>query len=120
MVNKMSLVERISALHRKLCKDLEYRKYITAKTDSETVEGSLFFDTVLAAQMLQRAAGDAGDVGLTRPNLLTDIAIALAKLIGRSVDWEKEEREAREARMIFHDLDEDDINRLKALRPKPQ
>jgi hypothetical protein len=105
-------------LHHKLCEDPEYQKLITAKTDSETVEGSLFFDTARAAMMLQKAAGDAGDVGLTRQILLADIAMALAKLIGRSIDWEEGERETRE---FYQDhLDEDDVKRLKALRPKPQ
>jgi hypothetical protein len=123
MVNKMSFVERISALHHKLCEDPEYRKLITAKTDSEAVEGSLFFDTVRAAMMLQKAAGAAGDVGLTRQNLLSDITIALTKLIGPSIDWEKEEREAREFQRdvrAYFGIDEDDVKRLKALRPKPQ
>jgi hypothetical protein len=117
-----TIVERISALHRKLCEDPEYRKYIIAKNDSETVEGALFADTVMAARMLRRAAAEIGDTGLGGLKL-QDIGDALNKLIGRWIDPEKlraMKRESTEARMAYHGLDDDDMDRLKSLRNKPQ
>ena len=84
----MTVVERISALHRQLCEDPEYRKYLTAQNDRFAVEGALYLDTFMAAKMLQAAAGAAGDAELAGDLQLRTIFDAINKHIGRRIDPE--------------------------------
>ena len=120
-----TIVERISTLHRELSKDPKYRRYITAKNDSEAVEGGLTFDTCHAAEMLRQAAAEAGDVGLAGLPLAY-IWDAINELLGRRIDpakIEAEEREWEESVRLFLGLDDDDVARNQELlnqRRKPQ
>src|SRR3954447_13665434 len=39
------IVDRVRALHQQLLEDREYEQYVTARTEAEAVEGSLYCDT---------------------------------------------------------------------------
>lgn len=116
-----TLKERIATLHRRLIEeDPEYRKYISAKTDEESVSGLLNFDMFCAAQILQRAAAAAGDVGLVRLNLLATISDIQNELIGRRLDPESEKQKAFDLEWdeILDELFPDRHERIRELRKK--
>ena len=50
------VIERVRALHRQLLEDPEYEQYVTAQTEAEAVEGSLYCDTDMAAMMIRQVA----------------------------------------------------------------
>jgi hypothetical protein len=103
-------MNKLTALHHKLCeKDPEYSKYVTAKNDSEAIEGSLLFDTYHAAEILRRA--DASLSTFT----LAHIADVLFDLLGRRGPTPQEQQEIKQARMEYHGFDARDMRRMKKL-----
>ena len=48
------VIDRVRALHRQLLEDPEYEQYVTAQTEAEAVEGSLYCDTYMAAMMIRQ------------------------------------------------------------------
>ena len=115
-------MNKITALHYKLVADHpEYRKYVTAKTDADSVCGFLTGDTFYAAMILQRA-----DASLSTLKL-NDIKEVLHELIGRPAPSEEEKQESRESRQEFRafymemeGLDEADMERIQQMWPKPK
>ena len=108
-------MNKLTALHHKLCEsDPEYLKYVTAKNDSEAVEGSLLFDTYHAAEILRRADASLSTLKLAH------IADVLLDLLGRKGPTPQEQQEIQQARMEYHGFDASDMRRLKKLPPKTQ
>ena len=108
-------MNKLTALHHKLWEqDPEYRKYVTAKNDSEAVEGSLLFDTYHAAEILRRADASLSTLKLAH------IADVLLDLLGRRGPTPQEQQEIKQARMEYHGFDASDMRRLKKLLPKTQ
>ena len=50
------VIDRVRALHQQLLEDPEYEQYVTAQTEAEAVEGSLYCDTDMAAMMIRQVA----------------------------------------------------------------
>jgi len=50
------VIDRVRGLHRQLLQDPEYEQYVTAQTEAEAVEGSLYCDTDMAAMMIRQVA----------------------------------------------------------------
>ena len=76
------VIDRVRALHRQLLEDPEYEQYVTAQTEAEAVEGSLYCDTDMAAIMIRQVAVATWNGPVVRLRLF-DLGVILEQIIGR-------------------------------------
>lgn len=57
-----TLNDRVDAIHKVLIADNRYRAVISARTNSEAVEGALFCDAYVACRMIQDHAEKTGNI----------------------------------------------------------
>ena len=62
--------------------DPEYEQYVTAQTEAEAVEGSLYCDTDMAAMMIRQVAVATWNGPVVRLRLF-DLGVILEQIIGR-------------------------------------
>jgi hypothetical protein len=77
-----NIIDRVRALHQQLLEDPEYEQYVTARTEAEAVEGSLYCDTDAAAMMIRQLAVATWNGPVARLRLF-DLAMILEQIIGR-------------------------------------
>ena len=66
-----TLNDMVEGHHLKLYEDAKYRGYLDATVGSDSKEGSLIADDMMAALMIREQASEAGDVLVAKKNLAT-------------------------------------------------
>jgi hypothetical protein len=76
------VINRVRGLHQQLLEDPEYEQYVTAQTEAEAVEGSLYCDTDMAAMMIRQVAVATWNGPVVRLRLF-DLGVILEQITGR-------------------------------------